>query len=621
VTVIEARPVQRVVFPVDDVDEVFALYIEDGGEPTGRTTCRIAAGQTLRLCTYFNSFPAAYWRRWTPATAVQLEVALDGEAEISIWRSQSDGTSREVETCHGSALAVELPIDSGFDDGGLYWFCVQAPAKTDVNLISATWSVAGGPTNPGTVSLGITTFNRPTYCLDQLRRIAAEPALLEILDQVYVVDQGSEVVSDQPGFAALAAHLGTKLSLIRQGNLGGSGGFSRAMAETLEAASSQHLVLLDDDAIGEPESIIRAVRFADVAATQRPVLVGGAMFHLDQRTVLYTQGETIDFSNGLARPLPGLAYDIDFAEVPLRTNPALHQRHDALFNGWWMTLIPTEVLREQGLGLPYFIKWDDLEFALRCSRADIATVSLPGVAVWHQAWHNKFSWRNWETYFTERNMWLTLLAHQDKPRRIPLRAFVADFGMIVSLQYSSAALRIAGRRDAERGLSVLHSELATRLPEVQQLRARFVDTAKRAQATDFPTATNTVTGPSADPRNREPEIHSAADALLAVRVAVKHLLVPPKRSASAAPQLELSGHEAIWRQFLHADSAVVRYPDGYVWVRRDWGLTWRLLWQSGISTLRLQFTWPTLRSLVRTQSSTTTDPRTWWETFTHSKPT
>jgi len=610
---IETYSVQRVVFPTDDITEVWPLYVEDGGESVGRTGCRISAGRTLRLCTYFNSFPAAYWRHWTPVEAVHLHVRLDAAAIISIWRSDSSGNARHVETQRASELSLELPIDASFDDGGLYWFEVGAPTESAVNLVSADWSV---PTeSAGTVSLGITTFNRPTYCLDQLRRISSEPALLEILDVVYVVDQGSDLVSDQPGFGAVAEALGERLSLIRQGNLGGSGGFSRSMAETLKDGRSTHLVLLDDDAISEPEAIIRAVRFADSAAQLKPVLVGGAMFHLDQRAMLYTQGETIDFNVGLTRPLDGLTYDIDFAETPLRNNAALHRRHDALFNGWWMTLIPTEVLADQGLGLPYFIKWDDLEYALRCSRAGISTVSLPGVAVWHQAWHNKFSWRSWETYFTERNMCLSLLTHQDKPRRVPLRAFLADFGMILSLQYSSAALRIAGRQDAQRGLSVLHAELATRLGNVQRLRSRFRDTEKRSLSSDFPAVTHTAEPPTSDPRNREPEFSSATDLLLAAAVALKHLFVPPSPSALAAPQVELTGHEAIWRQFLRADSALVHYPDGYVWVRRDWGLTWRLLWQSLTSTLRLHRNWSTLAEGVRAQHATTADQQTWWETF------
>ncbi len=64
------------------------------------------------------------------------------------------------------------------------------------------------------------------------------------------------------------------------------------MYETARAGNSDFVLLLDDDAISEPESILRAIQFSDY--TVRPVLVGGGMFHLDNRTMLYTQGERIN---------------------------------------------------------------------------------------------------------------------------------------------------------------------------------------------------------------------------------------------------------------------------------------------------------------------------------------
>lgn len=64
------------------------------------------------------------------------------------------------------------------------------------------------------------------------------------------------------------------------------------MYETLKAKKSDFVLLLDDDAISEPESILRSIQFSDY--TVRPVLVGGGMFHLDNRTMLYTQGERIN---------------------------------------------------------------------------------------------------------------------------------------------------------------------------------------------------------------------------------------------------------------------------------------------------------------------------------------
>ncbi len=64
-------------------------------------------------------------------------------------------------------------------------------------------------------------------------------------------------------------------------------------------------------------------------------------------------------------------------------------RLDADYNGWWMCLIPTSILREIGLSLPAFIKWDDAEFCVRARDAGYPTVSVPGVALWHVSWLGK----------------------------------------------------------------------------------------------------------------------------------------------------------------------------------------------------------------------------------------
>lgn len=605
----------RVVFPTTDAAEVLPLYLEPGDcRITGRTSAHIPAGSALSLATYFNSFPAGYWRHWTSADAVRLEINLDSPAAIAVWRSDAAGRAELFASATTFAATFDLPIGPEFEDGGLYWFVIEAPQGRPVEMHNAQWVVAS-PVDPGTLSIGITTFNRPSYCLNQLRIIASEPELLAALDVVYVVDQGTQLLSDEPDFAEVSRSLGPKLEIIRQANLGGSGGFSRSMAETLQAGSSRYVLLLDDDAICEPEAIRRAVGFADAAGAKQPILVGGAMFRLDHRTVMFVQGEVINLDQGRPAAVPGVGYDNDFAETPLRDNHKLHRRHDAGYNGWWMTLIPTAVIAEHGLGLPYFLKWDDMEYGLRCSRAGIPTVSLPGAAVWHQSWDDKFSWRSWEEYFAERNMWLTTLAYEPAPRGIPKRSLMVDIGMLLSLQYSSVALRNAARRDALGGFADLHRVLPTRLGEVRDLRTSYRDATKRPEAGDFPAITSAGHTTSANAKSADPEIRSLGDVLLAGAVAARHLLVPVPASARRAPQVELPGRNAIWRQFGRIDSALVRYPDGYVWLVRDMRLTWSLLTESVRTIGRLWRHWPDLHRTLSAERPAVSLETSWRAAF------
>lgn len=61
------------------------------------------------------------------------------------------------------------------------------------------------------------------------------------------------------------------------------------MYETLTAGLSTFHMVLDDDVSIEPESIVRAVRFASFA--RRPTIVGAHMFDIHNPTALHSFGK------------------------------------------------------------------------------------------------------------------------------------------------------------------------------------------------------------------------------------------------------------------------------------------------------------------------------------------
>ncbi len=216
---------------------------------------------------------------------------------------------------------------------------------------------------PGRLSLGFTTFNRPDFMVAHLRTLGTATEVFDLLDAVYVIDQGTNHVADHPDYADAAKKLGDKLRIIQQGNIGGSGGFSRSMDETLRAGESDYLLILDDDIVLEPESILRAATFADLA--RKPTIVGGHMFSLYDRSVLHAFAESIAPGKWWWETSPNTKARHDFGRRNLRNTPWLHRRAEADYNGWWMCLIPTKIIKEIGLAIPVFIKWDDAEYAVR----------------------------------------------------------------------------------------------------------------------------------------------------------------------------------------------------------------------------------------------------------------
>lgn len=549
--------------PADGAHNVFRV--------NGRASLTVLAGRHASLCTFFNAFPAGYWRRWTRVDAVQFSARVRGRGTIMLFRSsgrglfEPAGTIDVNATTRATTVRAELAM-TGLMDGGFFWFDAKAGDGDDLTIEDAAWSVPvearrGGD---GTLSIAITTFNRAPYCLNQLKAIAADTNVRGRLDTIYCTDQGTDLVRDELGFAAVAKDLGHQLTYMRQRNMGGSGGFARGMYETVKAGKSDYTLLLDDDAISEPESIMRAVQFADYCT--RPTIVGGGMFHLDNRTMLYTLGERYNRASYWTQPAAGLEYNHDFATQPLRDSPKLHRRADSDFNGWWMCLIPTQIMREIGLSQPLFIKFDDVDYGLRAEDHGYHTVCLPGVAVWHQAWHAKDPSRTWEGYYLYRNHWICSLLHCTKPSWHFLYGMLFDDAKAgVELVYSAMHLHHLALRDIMRGPDYIADTLATKLGDVRKAREGFPDSATTRNRDDFPT-------PKAEYiANMKPRPSMIDVRLQAMKTIAKAFISRGNGMRDTQPDLLIPSRDASWPAYASVNSAVVTSPDGdsVAWLRRD----------------------------------------------------
>ena len=540
---------------------------------TGRTSLTLNDRGHMSGCTFFNAFPASYWRRWTAVKTVRFTASIVGNAKISVFHSTGRGliypvAERVVQTEDSAvSVCVDVPM-VGLMDGGYFWFDAES-LDGPVTVTDAAWAVprsARTAEHDTSMSIAITTFNRAAYCMNQLRAIAGSSALRKRLDTVYCTDQGSDLVCEQEGFTEISADLGQQLTYIQQANLGGSGGFSRGMYETVKTGDSDFVLLLDDDAVSEPESILRSIQFSDY--TIRPVLVGGGMFHLDNRTMLYTQGERINPQRMWMYPSKSMGYNHDFSVEPLRDSPDRHQRIDEDFNGWWMCLIPVAVMRKIGLSLPVFIKFDDIEYGLRAGKAGFPTVCLPGVAVWHQAWHDKDPARSWEEYFTERNRWIAaLLTYPDTPPRMLLETLYGDASLGLRFVYSAMALHHMALKDIMRGPQYLVDCLPTKLGEVRELRAQYPDAQVEDSFEAFPEPVGEVESPKNHPSTMKSR-YKAAVGLIAASF-VRN--VDPDKAMR--PDAAISARDAAWTwlAFDHVNSALVTTADGngVAWLKRD----------------------------------------------------
>lgn len=536
-----------------------------------RTSMTVRPGQHVSFATYFNAFPASYWRRWTTVSSVQLKVAAEGTGSLIVFRSNARGVPQRLESIRINGrqdIELELPLDM-FGDGGWYWFEMVA-GQSKLQLLDASWHTRDAPMiAPGDVAtIQITTMNKPDFCIANAKILAANPHALTSVKEILIVDQGTNRVQEHSEFGDVRALLGDRLRVVEQDNLGGSGGFARGMAEGVNNGS-EFVLLLDDDVLVEPDSIERIISFARFS--RKPTIVGGHMFDLYSRTTLHTFGEVVDpYRLSWVSPDNDVEYRHDFRQRNLRQTPWMHRRVDVDFNGWWMCLIPTAVIREIGLSLPVFIKWDDAEYSLRAKEAGFPTVSLPGAALWHVSWIDKDDSLGWQAYFHERNRLIAALIHSPFPKggRVLRESFQNNIKHLVSMQYFVQEARILALRDVLQGPGQLHGDLRTKLSEVNTLRAEHGEAQIRSDVDDFPSVGLTRGGRGAS----TPAMPAKKDlAKWAARTVLRQMFRKPDPRSTERPQAHLAHRENKWWTLSSYDSVLVSNAEGtgISWYRRN----------------------------------------------------
>ncbi len=586
---------------------------------TSRTTLRIDKGERVSFGTYFNGFPAGYWRRWSIIGSVRLTVTLVGVgASVTVYKSMANGRSQRVDSAATvGGLSESFDFDLSlvpFVDGGWYWYDVTAGDED--TLVSAVWTaeVPEDRAGHGTVDMAITTMNRPDFCAKLIGQIADDEDLRPYLDTVFVMEQGTQHVTESELFPAVEKSLGDQLKVLVQGNLGGSGGYARGQLESVRKGTATYAMMMDDDVVCEPEGIIRAITFGDLA--RRPTIVGGHMFSLYARSRMHSFGEIIQPWRFWWRSPEDTYVDWDFASRNLRSSRWLHKRLDADFNGWFMCLIPRVVLEQVGLSLPLFIKWDDSEFGLRAKAAGFPTVVFPGAAVWHVPWTDKNDALDWQAYFHQRNRFVAALLHSpyEHGGRMVRESINNTIAHLVAMQYSTVELRLMAMRDVLDGPDRLHDDLPVKLPEVNAFRKQFSDAQLHADLEDFPPVRRTK-----PPRKGKDiaEVPSKRSMLITAGLAPIRHLRATRPLAKEYPEATVPGMDARWFRLAAYDSVVASMPDGTsaVLLRRD-PAKYRELMRETISLHRRMWTeWPRLSEVYRGKLAEITSPEAWDKTF------
>jgi len=352
---------------------------------------------------------------------------------------------------------------------------------------------------PVRIGIDICTFRREAYVARNLKLLSRKLLYNQQEEagkhlKVFVIDNGQTLQKDAK-VQCVVQNSDSLIQIFPNKNAGGAGGFTRGMIEVLKDKERSdkpctHVLLMDDDAVIDPESVVRTYGLLGCLREKwKDLSIGGAMLWEDQPAYLYCQGERF-WKNGKVL-YTKLNHDLRSyrnAADPFLSEPG---RETELYSGWWFCCYSLNTVRFDNLPLPLFLHHDDIEYCLRNRRKGMAF--LNGVGAWHRSVGDVFSGAN--VYYDVRNALLDFAIHGTNPAVVRFRSGLlvskAMLGAAFKLNYENAYLAYQGFLDFMKGPAylkqrdpeALHQEVRKRALSLKTLEEALGELSEKEQRT------------------------------------------------------------------------------------------------------------------------------------------
>ncbi len=449
----------HITVPAADFPEPL-LYVRSESNGRDGAALSLSAGQRATFDTAFGLFPAGRWRRLTSLSDVAARMHVDGRARVNLVAvtGEREDIIDSVEVDGGTAI-VSLPNLDASSIGTLFVTVTAIDGRVLVH--GGEWTTTMAPTRNVTLGVAITTFNRQDYVLKTINRLVdLEQNVAELSGRlkVVVVDNAQNL---KPELAPDAP-----VTVIPNPNLGGAGGFARGIMTLRDGGWASHIVVMDDDILLEPESVVRTVSLLSYARSA-DLCVHGAMMSEEQPWMQFEAGANYEFRSVYPLRAVGRLDDMrdraevipDAAEIPFD------------YTAWWFTVFPVHLAKENPL--PVFVRGDDVAYGLMHTGRH--TVTLPGVVVWHA----DFALKNNPSslYYEVRNFALidTLVFDEHKWWHLAWRYLGFGFRNLYSHRYASCEYMVRGMEQFLAGpqewMKIDHAALHDDLRRVSEEKA------------------------------------------------------------------------------------------------------------------------------------------------------
>lgn len=498
-------PIQNLHWPCLGVPD--GSFIRGGKIDRDRIT--LASGDSLHLGGYMNCFDAGQWRRCTSLRYVAVQVHGSGQFRISC-RAHDHATSYDVVTTDrhtDEVLWIDLP-----QSGQLSLTLI---AVDDAEITDVRW-LTDRPPNP----------IRPVICVTHYRQEAAVAQNMEALAELAVpriVIDNSRTLPNLEG-----------VTIFPNRNLGGSGGFARAIIEA-KNMDATHAIFMDDDATCSPEAIKRMLSLLRYANNRNTAVVGAMVSDL-RPDEIWENGATF---NKRCRPRSHRLRLSNFGAVYGMLGRQSAAKPANYYGGWWLFGFPLSAVTT--LPFPYFVRGDDISFSLSNPFAFETIAGVFAVQPDFVAKETAFS-----LYLDLRNHLHQHLVHDAIAiGRLQIATIAIGFvaKSIFRMHYACATAQIWAWQDVMKG-AAFFADIDNTMRRREQITA--IDTTGR-----FRTTTAENNEPQTNPKHRR---------ILSI-LTLNGLLLPAFRYFGRRALVATQNRSALW-PYAMAQSAEVFAPNG-----------------------------------------------------------
>lgn len=405
--------------------------------------------------TYFNGLSVIKWRKYTVADNFHLHVELKGAA-AKLVQTRADAYDYYAQDVAGSEKA--LPASEDWASYDIDLVCAyhdvlvsfRLDTEGEVLIRNAYFYTEIDEASIRNVELAVstTTFRKETYITHNIELVRSH--ILESDEfiakhfRMFVVDNGRTLDAETLS--------GNGVTVYPNENVGGAGGFAYGMLLAQEQEDVTHILLMDDDVEMSPESFIRTFSILSLVNDEyKEAILSGAMMDYD---VPDSRWEDLGFMTyaGVCRAVkPTRVMSVLHEIVEDETfEPDIESYGDIkqMYAAWWYCCIPLTQIRKNGMPLPIFVRFDDVEYGQRCATN---FMTMNGICVWHLNFQMRYN-EGVERYQTSRNGLITQFITGVSPASNFLTEITHSIRLeLIKFNYAGAELLCEGLEDFLKG--------------------------------------------------------------------------------------------------------------------------------------------------------------------------